>query len=58
MNIKINKGLDIPLGGKPERRVVDLRHSATRYAVRPVDVVGFTPRLLVAEGDRDRKSVV
>ncbi|MBR1785033.1 MAG: NADH:ubiquinone reductase (Na(+)-transporting) subunit A [Bacteroidales bacterium] len=51
MNIKINKGLDIPLGGKPERRVVDLRHSATRYAVRPVDVVGFTPRLLVAEGD-------
>lgn len=49
--IKITKGLDIPLGGAAERIVVDIR-SENRYAVKPPDVVGFTPRLLVAEGDR------
>ena len=49
-NIKIKKGLDIPLGGIPEREILDLR-AVERYAVKPPDVVGFTPRLLVAEGD-------
>lgn len=49
-NIKIKRGLDIPLGGDAERIVVDMR-SEQRYAVKPPDVVGFTPRLLVAEGD-------
>lgn len=49
-DIKIKKGLDIPLGGIPERRIVDAR-SIDRYAVKPPDVVGFTPRLLVSEGD-------
>jgi Na+-transporting NADH:ubiquinone oxidoreductase subunit A len=48
--VKIKKGLDIPLGGTPERHIVDAR-SIERYAVKPPDVVGFTPRLLVAEGD-------
>ena len=48
--IKIKKGLDIPLGGMPERHIVDAR-SIERYAVKPPDAVGFTPRLLVAEGD-------
>ena len=48
--IKIKKGLDIPLGGTPERHIVDAR-SIERYGVKPPDVVGFTPRLLVAEGD-------
>ena len=48
--IKIKKGIDIPLGGIPERRVVDAR-SIDCYAVKPPDVVGFTPRLCVAEGD-------
>ena len=48
--IKIKKGLDIPLDGSAERVVVDAR-SIDRYAVKPPDVVGFTPRLLVAEGD-------
>ncbi len=43
-------GLDIPLGGAAERRIVDAR-SIGRYAVKPPDVVGFVPRLLVAEGD-------
>ena len=49
-DIKIKKGLDIPLGGIPAREILDLR-SVERYAVKPPDVVGFTPRLLVAEGD-------
>ena len=49
-DIKIKKGLDIPMGGVPLREVLDLR-SVERYAVKPPDVVGFTPRLLVAEGD-------
>ena len=48
--VKIKKGLDIPLGGTPERHIVDARN-IDRYAVKPPDVVGFTPRLLVAEGD-------
>ena len=49
-DIKIKKGLDIPLGGIPEQEILDLR-GVERYAVKPPDVVGFTPRLLVAEGD-------
>ena len=49
-DIKIKKGLDIPLGGIPEQKILDLR-GVERYAVKPPDVVGFTPRLLVAEGD-------
>ncbi len=48
--IKITKGLDIPLDGNAERFIVDMR-GIERYAVKPPDVVGFTPRLLVAEGD-------
>lgn len=49
-NIKIKKGLDVPLPGIPERHITDLR-SIDLYAVKPADVVGFTPRLAVAEGD-------
>ena len=48
--IKIKKGLDLPIGGEPLKDLVDAR-SIERYAVKPPDVVGFTPRLLVAEGD-------
>lgn len=51
--IKIKKGLDIPLDGAAEKRIVDSR-SIDRYAVKPPDVVGFVPRLLVAEGDEVR----
>lgn len=50
--IKIRKGLDIPLGGEAEKSVIDLRGRVQRYAVKPTDVVGFAPRLRVAEGDR------
>ena len=49
-HINIKKGLDVPLPGIPERHITDLR-SIDLYAVKPADVVGFTPRLAVAEGD-------
>ncbi len=48
--IKIKKGLDLPLDGVPARQVTDIRNNEM-YAVKPPDVVGFTPRLYVAEGD-------
>ena len=48
--IKIKKGLDLPIDGAAQREIIDFR-SMERYAVKPTDVVGFTPRLLVAEGD-------
>ena len=48
--IKIKKGLDIPIGGTAEKTLIDVR-SIDRYAVKPPDVVGFIPRLLVAEDD-------
>ena len=48
--IKIKKGLDLPIGGEPLKEVIDAR-SIERYAGKPTDFVGFTPRLLVAEGD-------
>ena len=34
----------------PERTIIDARNIG-RYAVKPPDVTGFVPRLLVAEGD-------
>jgi len=49
--IRIKKGLDVPIGGNAERHILDLRTSMESYAVKPPDVVGFVPRLLVAEGD-------
>ncbi|MBQ6683346.1 MAG: NADH:ubiquinone reductase (Na(+)-transporting) subunit A, partial [Bacteroidales bacterium] len=51
MTIKIRKGLDIPIGGMPKMEIIDLLSTTQRFAIKPPDVVGFTPRLLVAEGD-------
>lgn len=48
--IKIKKGLDLPVAGAAELRVVDSL-GVDLYAVKPTDFVGFTPRLRVAEGD-------
>ncbi len=47
--INIRRGLDIPVGGMAEKRLTDAR-TITTYAVKPVDFVGLTPRLLVEEG--------
>ena len=48
--ITIRKGLDLPIDGAAELRLTDAR-SITTYAVKPIDFVGLTPRLLVGEGD-------
>ena len=48
--INIRKGLDLPISGAAEKRVTDMLDTAT-YAIKPIDFVGLTPRLLVAEGD-------
>ena len=48
--IKIKKGLDLPIDGKAAMTIVDARGIGS-YAVKPPDVTGFTPRLLVSVGD-------
>ena len=50
-NIIIRKGLDLPIEGSAEKRVTDML-DVTAYAVKPIDYVGLTPRLLVSEGDK------
>lgn len=49
--INIRKGLDIPISGAAEKHVTDMRDIGL-YAVKPIDFVGLTPRLLVTEGDK------
>ena len=51
MNIHIKKGLDLPLDGVAKKQRIDLRTSVSCIALKPTDVLGFTPRLLVAVGD-------
>jgi Na+-transporting NADH:ubiquinone oxidoreductase subunit A len=48
--IKIKKGLDIPLGGKAENKIVQ-RGIPSHIAIKPTDFKAFQPRLLVREGD-------
>ncbi|MDR1864036.1 MAG: Na(+)-translocating NADH-quinone reductase subunit A [Bacteroidales bacterium] len=48
--IKIRKGLNIKLKGKAEKILVKAAPS-DRYAVKPVDFAGLTPKMLVKEGD-------
>ncbi|MBR2250673.1 MAG: Na(+)-translocating NADH-quinone reductase subunit A [Prevotella sp.] len=48
--IKIKKGLDLPIGGDAAQTISDALN-IRRYAVKPSDYVGLTPKLLVQEGD-------
>ena len=48
--IKIKKGLNIKLKGKAEKILVK-SDSSDRYAVKPTDFPGLTPKMLVKEGD-------
>ena len=48
--IVLTKGLDLPITGKAEHRVAKTV-TPDIIAVRPTDFPGFTPRLLVREGD-------
>ena len=48
--IKIRKGLNIKLEGKAEKILVKAEPSE-RYAVKPTDFPGLTPKMLLKEGD-------
>ena len=50
-NINLKKGLDIPISGEAARKVVK-KVVPDIVAVKPGDFKGFSPRLLVREGDR------
>jgi Na+-transporting NADH:ubiquinone oxidoreductase subunit A len=50
-NIKLNKGFDINLVGKAEKKIGELPMSET-FALKPADFVGMArPKLLVKEGE-------
>ena len=51
MHIKITKGLDLPISGKPEQRI-DAARAVRHVAVLGVDHVDLKPTMLVAEGDK------
>lgn len=51
MHIKIKKGLDLPISGKPEQRIHTAR-AVRHVALLGVDHVDLKPTMLVAEGDK------
>jgi len=53
MRITINKGLSIPITGRPEQ-VIDDAAPVRTVAIIAADVVGLRPSMSVAEGDRVR----
>lgn len=49
--IHLKKCLDIRLVGEAEKTVISLSKS-DRYAIKPADFMGVTPKMLVKEGDK------
>jgi len=49
--VKISKGLDIKLKGKPQPKIMQAERSK-KYAIRPVEFYGINPRLMVRPGDK------
>ncbi len=49
--VKLTKGLDIKLEGKPEK-VLPKSVSPHAYAVKPADFKGITPKMMAQEGDK------
>lgn len=52
--IKIKKGLDLPITGEPEQKIVDGQR-VTQVALVGPDYIGMKPTLLVQVGDRVKK---
>jgi Na+-transporting NADH:ubiquinone oxidoreductase subunit A len=48
--IKINKGLDVRLYGQAKEEVKEIKEEL--YALKPLDYIGITPKLLVEVGDK------
>ena len=46
---KIKRGLDLRLTGEAQHSVVEAKPSS-EYALRPLDFLGVTPKVLVKEG--------
>ncbi|MDR1347688.1 MAG: Na(+)-translocating NADH-quinone reductase subunit A [Prevotellaceae bacterium] len=49
--IKLKKGLDIKLKGEPEK-IFGAADKPVKYALKPADFIGVTPKLAVQEGDK------
>ena len=49
--IRIKKGLDISLQGKPEQKLSELQSSKT-YALKPTDIAGLTPKVKYKAGEK------
>ena len=49
-DIKIKKGLNIPMKGEADKVLGTVERSST-FVVKPTDFKNFTPKLLVREGD-------
>ena len=50
-NIKLRRGLDLPIAGAAAQKV-EKGNAADIIALKPTDFKGFAPRLLVREGDK------
>jgi Na+-transporting NADH:ubiquinone oxidoreductase subunit A len=53
MPIKIKRGLDLPIQGRPEQ-IIEQGPTPVQVAVMGRDYVGLKPKMLVSEGDRVR----
>ncbi|MCF0166626.1 MAG: Na(+)-translocating NADH-quinone reductase subunit A [Bacteroidales bacterium] len=49
--INIRKGLEVPVAGAPDRRIIDVAKIDT-VAVKPTDFKHLAPKLMVKEGDK------
>ena len=54
---KIKRGLDLRLTGEAKHSVVEAKPSL-EYALRPLDFLGITPKVLVKEGQSNGESKV
>ncbi|MEG2282903.1 MAG: NADH:ubiquinone reductase (Na(+)-transporting) subunit A, partial [Rikenellaceae bacterium] len=49
--IQLKKCLDIRLVGEADKTIAS-QPKADRYAIKPTDFIGVTPKMLVKEGDK------
>ena len=52
-NVKIKRGMDIPLEGKPSTHVHAIS-SSTTFAIKPTDFKGLVPKLSIKQGEEVR----
>lgn len=52
-NVKIKRGMDIPLEGKPSTHIHAIS-SSTTFAIKPTDFKGLVPKLRIKQGEEVR----